>query len=63
MEVTDDPSGYPKERASRQKNSMCKGPEVGPCFTYLRNSKKPRIARTEQVREKQRSLREVKGEK
>lgn len=51
-EVTSDPSGYLKEWAFQaEEEHICKGPEVGPCFTALRNSEEPSRARREQVRE------------
>lgn len=52
-----------KKELSRQRKSICKGPEVGPCFTCFRNSEEPSPARTEQVREKQGQMKEVRGEK
>lgn len=51
-EVTSDPSGYLKGWAFQaEEEHICKGPEVAPCFTALRNSEEPSRARGEQVRE------------
>lgn len=41
----------PRERHSRTRNSMCKGPEVRMSLTSRRSSEEARVSRAERVRQ------------